>query len=187
MIEHTRITECNHQLVELGKIGRPHGVRGEIRLFLHNPTSDFIYSLSSIHLGMSPGKEMTKYSVISIKGAAKFHILKLKGVNGREQAQLLCGQLLWIPRASFPPLDEGEYYINDLIGIEVTCNQVNIGRIVDSREQGGIEVVTVADSEREIQIPLIEQYVSQMNIPSKLLEVYNIQDLPVYSFSSGTI
>ncbi|MBN2717511.1 MAG: 16S rRNA processing protein RimM [Deltaproteobacteria bacterium] len=183
MNQDPRISDDTCQLIELGKIGRPHGVNGEMRLFLHNPSSESVYQLDSVFLRHpeSSGSDLSPFKVHNVKQGPRFHILSLKDVRNRDSAQALNGMLLLVPRDVLPVLDEDEFYVADLMGIEVFCEGQFIGKIVDSRAQGGIEVISVESDEREIQIPFVDEYVERRDIPGKTIEVKNIDDLPIYA------
>lgn len=169
-------------MVELGKIGRPHGVRGEMRLFLHNPSSELVFHLDEFWIAPDEHATPVSYGIRSVKDSAKFFILSLKGVQHRDAAQTLCGHRVYVPRDLLPTLDNGEFYVNDLIGIVVTHNTDGtcLGRIVGSREQGGIEVVTVSDDSREIQIPIVDDFVVDLDVDGKTMTVRDVEDLPVF-------
>jgi len=169
--------------VEIGKIGRPHGVRGEVRFFLHNTTSDLVFTLSHLGLSMPDSNEFNVYEIQHIKEGGKYHILSLKGIRNRDAAQKVSGMIAKVEREKLPDLDDGEFYIADLIGLTVTCDGQSIGKIVDSREQGGVEVISVENDTREIQIPVVDDYVSRMDVSEGIFEVHNIAHLPVFEFS----
>jgi 16S rRNA processing protein RimM len=173
-------SEKSNYYVELGKIGRPHGVRGDVRFFLHNPDSELIFSLDNLTLSSPDGHNSATYSIRTVKDGARFLILSLKDVRNREQAQLLNGMVAKVPRELLPSLDDGEFYVADLIGVNVVCDGVSVGVITDSRAQGGIEVITVENDVREIQIPVVDEYVVRKDVPAGIFEVRNIEDLPTH-------
>jgi len=176
-------SEINPHSVELGRIGRPHGVRGEVRLFLYNPESDLIGSLDAIFLVHPENGSASQYKIRFVKEGVRFHILSLMNVSSREQAQELNGLVVQVPRDNLPEPEDGEYYVADLMGMAVTCDGQMIGTIVGSRPQGGIEVVSVENEIREIQIPLVDEYMVRMDFSSRMMEVRNIEFLPVFEFS----
>lgn len=176
-------SNASRQFLELGKIGRPHGIRGELRLFLHNPSSDLIFRVDKVYLGTSPVGSPTPYRIHHLKAGAKFHIISLKGVQHKGSAQELCGHFVFVARSVLPKLDAGEFYVDDLIGMVVTCDGESVGIVAESREQGGIEVVTVANEMREIQIPVVEQYVRELDTASGIFIVQNIDGLPIHEIA----
>ena len=183
MNQDTCISEHNCQLVELGKIGRPHGVSGEVRLFLHNPDSDLIFQLDTVSLRSAASDTLTDFAIHNVKHGPRFHILSLKNVRNRDRAQQLNGMTVVVPRNLLPGLDDDEFYVADLIGMDVVCDGQVIGQIVDSRPQGGIEVISVENATREIQIPVVDDYVIRKDFSNRTFEVKNIDDLPVHEFS----
>ena len=183
MSQEAHNSENNSHSIELGKIGRPHGVRGEVRLFLYNPESDLIGSLDTIFLVHPENGLKSRYKIRYVKESARFHILSLKNVCSREQAQELNGLVVQVSRDRLPEPEDGEYYVADLMGMTVLYDGQTIGTIVGSRPQGGIEVVSVENETREIQIPLVGEYMVKMDFSSRMMEVRNIEFLPVFEFS----
>ena len=97
--------------IALAAIAGAHGVKGELRLKLF---SDGIESLSrheTLELG---GVERR---LLSIRESGKAAVARFEGINDRSAAEVLRGSLIEIDRAALPPLEEGEYYHSDLIGL----------------------------------------------------------------------
>ena len=97
--------------IALAAIAGAHGVKGELRLKLF---SDGIESLSrheTLELG---GVERR---LLSIRESGKAAVARFEGINDRSAAEVLRGSLIGIDRAALPPLEEGEYYHSDLIGL----------------------------------------------------------------------
>ncbi len=77
-----------------------------------------------------------------------------------------------------PTLDEHEFYIKDLIGLRVFCDDCQVGLVDSSRDRGGVEVVTVLLDETEFEVPLVEDYVVELDMASSKLVVRDIEHLP---------
>jgi 16S rRNA processing protein RimM len=164
-------------LVELGVVGRPHGVRGEVRVFLHNSDSDILRHVEQVLVESEPGSPRS-YDISSVRASGKHHLVGLDGVTSREAADRLKGARLLLPRAQLPPLDDGELYVDDLIDSDVLCENRVLGSVRGSREQGGVEVLTVVAGDEEIEIPLVEQYVVSVDLETRRIEVRDVDDLP---------
>lgn len=178
--------EQAERFVEIGIIGRPHGVRGEVRVHLHNPSSDIIHKLEQAFL-LPPGGDGQVPAARRIEGVRpgpRLALLSFEGVTNRERAAALKGSRMLVPRSLLPPPEEGEFYVDDLIGLEVRAGGARLGTVSASREQGGAEVVTVAvdppagGDHEEIQIPLVENFVERLSIAEGVLSVRDIDDLP---------
>jgi 16S rRNA processing protein RimM len=165
-------------IVNLGKLGKPHGISGNVRLFLYNPASDFIYSLKEIFLLQDKNKLLFKVKSANKGPGRRFVILKLDGINTREKSEQLVGSEVVVPRSWLPPLDKGEFYIADLLGMEAWDEDLYLGKVVESREQGGIEMLTIADNQWEIQIPFVEQYIKKSDFIQRKLLFHNTEGLP---------
>ena len=96
--------------VILAAIAGAHGIGGEVRLKLFAQGLDSLKRHDQVMVG---GKPLT---IISLKPGA-MPIVRFEGVSDRNGAEALRSQLVTIPRAALPPLEEGEYYHADLIGL----------------------------------------------------------------------
>ena len=97
--------------ITLAAIAGAHGIRGEVRLKLFTDSADNLAHHKVVFVG---GKEM---QLRAAKNSGKTAIARLAGVTTREAAEALRGSLIEVDRAALPPLDEGEYYHVDLIGV----------------------------------------------------------------------
>jgi len=165
------------RLVEIGVVGRPHGVRGEARVFLHNPGSEIVQNLDTVLLKVGDAAAHA-FRIASVRSAGDHLIVAFGDVETRTNAEALKGARLLVRRDQLPRLEEGEYYVDDLIGLEVVCDGRTVGVVRASREQGGVEVLAVETGSEEMEIPLVEQYVSALLPERSRIEVRDIDDLP---------
>ncbi len=146
----------------MGVVGRPHGVRGKMRVRLFNPESQLLNNLEEIVLQID--KKLTRYAIVDLTTAARYCLLTLADVTTREQALKLVGAKLCLEREAFPDLAQDEFYVADLIGLEAWDGERLLGRVASSRCSGGVEVVTIVGQEYEIDVPLVEDYVKALDI-----------------------
>jgi 16S rRNA processing protein RimM len=97
--------------VALAAVAGAHGIKGELRLKLFSASADSLARHAAVFIG---GRE---HRLQSVKAAGKGAIARLEGIDDRSAAESLRGQLIEVDRAALPPLDEGEYYHADLIGL----------------------------------------------------------------------
>jgi 16S rRNA processing protein RimM len=165
--------------VEIGVVGRPHGVRGAFRLFLYNPSSQIIQTVESVRLApKEPGAAPSEHRVAAVSRAGKHCIVSLEGFERREQAEEITGARLLVPRSALPHPEDGEVYVEDLMGIDVFQGPLRLGSVAGSREQGGVEVLSVVGESDEIQIPLVTDFVVAIDLAGGRMEVENTDDLP---------
>jgi 16S rRNA processing protein RimM len=97
--------------IALAAVAGAHGVKGELRLKLF---SDSLDSLSQQRTVLLAGLETT---LLSVRMNGKAAVARLEGVNDRSTAEALRGKLIEVDRNALPPLEAGEYYYTDLIGV----------------------------------------------------------------------
>jgi 16S rRNA processing protein RimM len=97
--------------VPLAAVAGAHGVKGEVRLKLFSDSAASLASHKQVFVG---GVE---HRLMSVRDAGKTAVARLAGVSDRSAAEALRGQLIEVDRSALPPLDVGEYYHADLIGL----------------------------------------------------------------------
>ena len=97
--------------VVLAAVVGAHGVRGEVRLKLFAESIDSLRRHRAVDVG---SRALTLTEVREGSGGP---IVRFAEVTDRNAAEALRGELVCVPRASLPPLEEGEYYHADLIGL----------------------------------------------------------------------
>ena len=97
--------------VALAAVAGAHGVKGELRLKLFSDSVESLARHSHLYVG---GREL---ALRDIKDGGKTAIARFEGVGDRSAAEALRGQLVEVDRDALPPLEEGEYYHADLVGL----------------------------------------------------------------------
>lgn len=146
--------------VTIGKVTAPHGVRGEVRVFPLTEFPDRFLDLRRVYL--LRGGERSEYQVKRAKALPRgLFLLKLSGVESRDEAERLRGAELQVPREEAVPLPEGRYYVFDLVGARVvTTDGGFVGRLEDVLTTPANDVFVVrADGGREILIPAVKHVV----------------------------
>lgn len=100
--------ECR---IALAAVAGAHGVKGEVRLKLFSDTVDSLSAQKKLYVG---GAERR---LLSVRDSGKGAVARFEGVADRLGAEALRGSLVEIDRSALPPLQEGEYYHADLIGL----------------------------------------------------------------------
>ncbi len=165
-------------LVEIGVVGRPHGMRGALRVFLYNQSSSLLYDIDRVLLRTVDASEPVSSEILNYVAAGKRGTLTLRGIENRTEAEKWTGARLLVERRVLPDIDDGEFYVEDIMGVEVVLEGKSIGKVKSSRAQGGVEVVTVMDDSQEIEIPLVDEFVQELDVEGGRLIVRNIENLP---------
>ena len=124
--------------IALAAIAGAHGVKGELRLKLF---SDSVESLSRHDKLCVGGVERR---LLSVRAAGKGAVARFEGVSERSAAEALRGSLVEIDRAALPPLDEGEYYHADLIGLPaIDAGGKAVGTVVAIENYGAGDLLEI--------------------------------------------
>jgi 16S rRNA processing protein RimM len=105
------MNEGGERRIALAAVAGAHGVRGELRLKLFSDSAESLSRQKKLYVG---GVERR---LLSVRDAAKMAVARVEGINDRSAAEALRGSLVEVDRSALPPLEEGEYYFADLIGL----------------------------------------------------------------------
>lgn len=146
-------------LVDMGKLVRRHGVRGEIRLLPYNPDSPALYSVDEIALRDGSGP-VQWVRICGRRPHKSFLLLRFEGVDTAEKADELIGRTALLRRDQLPELDDGEIYHCDLIGRTVVTEAGDrLGVVREILPTGSNDVLIVDGEGREYLIPWIDDIV----------------------------
>jgi len=152
----------------VGKLRRPHGVRGEI---LMDVLTDFPERLQP-GLQVYVGESRQPWLLHGCRKSSRALLVSFKEVTNPEEASKLRNELLYVRADEIPALPEGEYYHHQILGMSVVNDTgLLLGKVVEILETGANDVCVVRpESGPEILIPLVDEFVLQID-----LEVHQIR------------
>jgi len=158
----------------IGEVLRPHGVQGELRIRILTDYPERIAELPTVYLGADvESPNLKPYPVAGMRMHQNYGLLRLKGIDNRDKADRLRGQLIMVDIDHAVPLEEGEFYLYELLGLEVRTEEgETLGTISEVIETGANDVYVV-DSPRygEVLIPVTEETVLETNIAAGIVIV----------------
>ena len=148
----------SHHPITLAAITGAHGVAGEVRLKL---LGDGLESLKS-HKHYNDGALTLQKIRSDNKGGA---IARFAGIDNRTAAEKLRGTTLSVSRNDLPPLEDGEFYHSDLIGLAVVTDSGEpVGEVRAIENFGATDIVEIEKPDgKSFMIPLTEQAVPEWN------------------------
>ncbi|NLX11645.1 MAG: 16S rRNA processing protein RimM [Chloroflexi bacterium] len=164
----------------LGRVLRPHGVRGELRIEILTDYPERIVPGSSVQIGPDPDDPATieTYEVTGARRHQQYLILRLEGLDDRNAVEPLRDQFLLVPLADAVPLEAGEFYLFQVIGVEVyTEDGEHLGAVADVIETGANDVYVVRGPRGEILIPDVEEFVLTVDIEAGRMTVRLMEGL----------
>lgn len=164
--------------IYIGRVANTHGVKGEIKVF---PTTDDIKrfeQLKTIVIEDARGTDNT-YHIIGIKYVNKFVVLNLKEVTDMDMALALKQGIVKIESKYALPLDADEYYVQDLIGVEVFLeNGEKLGTLREILFTGNNDVYIVDLIEGgEVLLPAIKECILDVNMKKRQMKVHVMEGL----------
>jgi 16S rRNA processing protein RimM len=159
------------ETVVVGAVGRPHGLRGELWVRPYNAGGDALDGVGRVVLDRDGVR--TAYDVQAARPAGDGVLVTLAGVGDRDAAASLTLALVRVARADLPPLEPGEYYVEDVVGCTVFREDGTLlGSAVGTFWNGAHDVMTVVDaSGHERLIPLVPDFVLAVDGPGRKIQV----------------
>lgn len=163
-------------LLKVGVITTTHGVRGEVKVF---PTTDVERFLDLEYVFLDTGKEKRKLEIENVKFFKNLVILKFKGIDNINDIEKYKKRELWVPREEAQDLGEDEYYIGDLIGMDVVLEDgTSFGTLKDVMETGANDVYVVETTQgEEVLLPAIKECILDIDVSGNKITVHLMKGL----------
>jgi 16S rRNA processing protein RimM len=148
-----------------GRVGRPHGLDGSF------------YVVDARAALLAPGVRVRvagrETDVVRRAGTDDRPILRLGGVEGRDAAEELRGLELLVPRSVAPPLEDDEWWAEDLVGCRVVDGDRDIGYVARLVALPSCEALEVdaATADEPFLVPLVRDAVRRVDVEAKVIDV----------------
>ena len=157
----------------IGKILKPHGVKGEVRVYPTTDAPSRFEMLDEAGVEFDNGREALSLSIERVKFSQKFVLLKFKGIDSMNEAEQLRGGSIIIADGQALPLEADEYYIRDLYEMAVVTDEgEQLGVIADVLETGANDVYVVRRTNGgDVLIPAVKQYIKSVDVNGRVMTV----------------
>jgi len=163
-------------MLKIGKAIRAHGIRGDVKVFYGLEQSEF-KSIKAVIINSQ------KYQVEKINFGNGCAYVKLKGVNDRDVADALRGDV-FVDDDNRPKLPEGTYYIDDLIGLYLVVDGARVGVLREILQYGAADVYCVdgIDGYKNFMFPHKLGVIETYDLPNKniILSKEELEKVVVY-------
>lgn len=162
------------QYLEAGKIVTTHGIKGEVKIMPYTDYPELLCEFDRLFLG----KNHEEINVERSRVFKNMVIAKLEGYDTPEAAERLRNKILYMHRDDLE-LDKDTYFIQDLIGIEVSDadSEFVYGKITDVMQTGANDVYVVQGKDREYLIPAIPEVVITTDIDENTMTIRPLEGL----------
>ena len=154
--------------VAVGRILRPHGVRGEVVVEVLSDVPDRFRKgsrLLGVREGAATGATPETTLIVATSRPHKTGaVVRFEGFADPEEAAVLRGLDLEVPRAEVPKAPSGTYYQYELLGCLCRDGEVELGRVVEVVEDGGGLMLIVAGEGRRVPVPFVKEFLRRVDV-----------------------
>ncbi len=149
----------------VGRVGRPHGVRGELRVEVLTDFPERFAPGERLLIGHEGVAAPQPVIIVSARPHQGNLLVRFDLASDRDAAARLTNQLLYVPTGDAHRLPEGTHYAYELEGLEVmTADGRRLGTVREVLETGSADVLLVSDGPREVLIPMIATVIAAIDI-----------------------
>jgi 16S rRNA processing protein RimM len=171
------VTTAHTDLVTIGKIERPFGVRGEFKVRSLSDVPGRLDQLKQVQV-LRPTGQMVDRTVTRVRRAGSTYIMGLEGVTTPEEAGILRGGLIQVPRSPAATLSADVYFECDLIGMTVENERgEEVGVLETILEIPDNHLFVVRKGTEEVLIPAAKSFVTSVDLTRRRMMVRGIDDL----------
>lgn len=165
------------QLMEIGQIVNTYGIKGYLKIVPYTDDIIRFEKLESIYIEVK--KELKDFIIEDVKYSKNLVLLKLKGIDDINSAEIYKNCYIKIPRSQAVKLPENSYFIVDLIGLNVyTDNDEELGNIIDVFSTGANDIYVVKNElGKQVLLPAISDVIKKVDIQNKKMIVHLIDGL----------
>ncbi len=155
--------------VIIGKIVNTHGIKGELKIENRTDFSDVRFEK-----GATIFIDDQTFTVATHRVHKGYDLVSLEGYQDINKVEHLKGQLVYVLKDE-ELLEEGEYYIDDLIDCEVYNNDELIGPVIDVYDNTYQSILHVDNNGQKVLIPYVEAFIKEIDIDGKRIDVSLIE------------
>ena len=167
------------KLLTLGKIIKTKGLDGTFKV---NSSTDFAEERyqkgNKVYIEDIRTKELKEVTVRRYYFDQGFDYVSFEEIPTIDDATPLVNSLILVDKNSLPPLEEDEYYFDDLEGCKVTVKGKHIGKVSKVEDYNGRRSLRVIlSNKKQILIPFVDQFIKEVSIEKKSIEVELIEGM----------
>ena len=164
--------------IAIGRVSKPHGVKGEIRIEYFNPEDLQFFSHYQMIFLQGDERSLHPYRLLTVRPHKKLILAQLEGIQSRAEAEQLRGKVVLIDPAELPPLKEDEYYWQDILGMRVVSEKgEDVGTIKEIVPTGSNDVYVVQKGEQEFLIPATQDVIMSIDIEARTMVIRPLEGL----------
>ena len=169
--------------LRIGKIITLHGIKGEVKVYATTDDIKRFDVLKKFYLSLKDEAcdadfdNAEVYELVSTKYIKNCPILKIKGFDSIEASTKLIGCSIYVKREDAIKLNENEFYIADLIGLDTILKDKQIGTVKDVLKTKANSILVVTYEKKDVLIPLVYDFIEKVDLDNNKVFVKTIEGL----------
>ena len=163
--------------LEIGQIVNIFGIKGMVKVKSFSENIERFDKLKNVYVKSKTENKI--YEIEEVKYHKNMVLIKFKGIDNPETANLLRNSFLLVDRSKEEPLEEGMYYIVDMIGLDVFDeNNELLGHLEDIFNTGSNDIYVIKNEQgKQILLPAIKEVIKKIDLENKKIFVHLIPGL----------
>ncbi|MBR1857650.1 MAG: 16S rRNA processing protein RimM [Oribacterium sp.] len=165
--------------LRVGAIVTTHGLKGEVKVYPTTDEPERFYDLKKVWLDRSGKMEnMIRLEVENVRFSKNLALVKFKEFDSIDDVMAIRKGELYVDRADAIPLEEGEYFVGDIIGCRVLDeNDAELGTVKEFIETGAHDVMLVKTEGKDLMIPYCDPFIIEKAPEEGYIRVHLIPGL----------
>ncbi len=160
----------------IGRLHKPYGLKGQIKAQFYIDKDEDLKSFSHFYIKRQSLYQEIKFDLISLRGGEA--ILSVSGFSDRDGAEALKGTEVFVKEEELPNLKGNNFYLKDLLDLEVFQYEKKIGKIHNVFEAAGRNLLLIQlDNGKSLAVPFSGEYVVKVEIKEKRVVLKEIERL----------
>ncbi len=164
------------ELLQVGAIIKTHGIRGEVKVY---PLTDDVNRFKTLkEVVLEPESDNITLEIEGVKFQKNLVILKFKGYDNINDIEMHVKKGIFVTRDNAVELEEDEYFVADLIGLNVvTDDGEDFGVIKDVLHTGANDVYVIDHDDKDVLVPAIKECIIDVSIDDNIMKIHLMKGL----------
>ncbi len=158
------------EFLVVGQIGRPHGTRGELVVHSRTDNPGYVFVPGAVlrpgnDAGQAPEPDLPPLRIGDARPFQRGWLVTFDGIDDRNAAEQLRNRYLLIERSLLPPLEKGEVFRHELLGLEVvTTDGARVGEVIEVYELRPADLLEVRTDRGTVLVPFVETMIRELDV-----------------------
>jgi 16S rRNA processing protein RimM len=167
----------DHNLLLVGKVLRPHGLDGQVKIHAYARSDATFLDAGSIFLREQTGK-LTEFTMLSASPGKSGPVVELEGISSRTGAEAYRDAEVLIRKDAVPRKDADEYFWYELLGIDVFLESGEyLGPISDIIATGSNDIYVIKRGQKEVLIPGTHEIIRDIDLETRKMTIHPVEGL----------